>query len=257
MGVFEQFFHEILKYSMVGIGFIVFILLFFITAGYGRYTTKKWGPQLNAKLGWVIMECVSPILFFVYYITSPQTSNTTAIVFLFFWELHYIQRSFVYPFLIRGNKRMPIVIVLMGLIFNGINSYLQGRFLFVIKVPYPSSWLSSPVFLLGTVIFLVGFSINLQSDYILRHLRSTGDSGDNGYKIPHGGLFRYISCPNYFGEILEWIGWAFLTWSIAGLVFAFWTMANLIPRALSHHKWYHERFSEYPSERKAIIPFFL
>jgi protein-S-isoprenylcysteine O-methyltransferase Ste14 len=257
LGVFEQFFHEILKYSMFGIGFIVFILLFFITAGYGRYTTKKWGPQLNVKLGWVIMECISPTLFFVYYITSPQTSNTVAIVFLLLWELHYIQRSFVYPFLIRGNKKIPLVIVLMGLVFNGINSYLQGRFLFVIKVPYPSSWLYSPKFILGTLIFLAGFSINLQSDYILRHLRSQGDTGENGYQIPHGSLFRYISCPNYFGEILEWIGWAVLTWSIAGLVFTFWTMANLIPRAISHHKWYHENFSEYPTDRKAIIPFFL
>jgi 3-oxo-5-alpha-steroid 4-dehydrogenase 1 len=31
-------------------------------------------------------------------------------------------------------------------------------------------------------------------------------------------------------------------------------MANLIPRARSNHKWYLENFSDYPSERKALVP---
>ena len=117
---------------------------------------------------------------------------------------------------------------------------------------YSPVWLSSPKFIIGTIIFLIGFVINLHSDYILRHLRDLGDV--NGYKIPYGGLFKYISCPNYFGEILEWIGWAILTWSIPGLVFAVWTAANLIPRAVSHHKWYFATFPDYPKDRKAIIP---
>jgi 3-oxo-5-alpha-steroid 4-dehydrogenase 1 len=33
-----------------------------------------------------------------------------------------------------------------------------------------------------------------------------------------------------------------------------WTFANLAPRAWSHHKWYHEKFSDYPLDRKALIP---
>ena len=56
------------------------------------------------------------------------------------------------------------------------------------------------------------------------------------------------------GDIIDWIGWAILTWSISGLVFAIWTIANLFPRALAHHKWYQEKFSDYPKNRKAIIP---
>ncbi|MHA1777308.1 MAG: 3-oxo-5-alpha-steroid 4-dehydrogenase, partial [Promethearchaeota archaeon] len=109
-------------------------------------------------------------------------------------------------------------------------------------------------FIIGTIIWICGFIINIYSDYILRNLR---EPGENGYKIPYGGLFRFVSCPNYLGEILEWIGWAVLTWSISGLVFALWTIANLIPRAISHHRWYHQHFEEYPQNRKAIIPFIL
>ena len=57
-----------------------------------------------------------------------------------------------------------------------------------------------------------------------------------------------------FGEIIEWIGWTILTLSISGAVFALWTIANLVPRAFTHHKWYQEKFSNYPKNRKALIP---
>jgi len=93
--------------------------------------------------------------------------------------------------------------------------------------------------------------INQLSDNILLNLRKTPG---NGYKIPYGGLFRWVSCPNFFGEIIEWSGFALMIWSPAGLAFAVWTAANLIPRALDHHKWYRENFPDYPQERKAVFP---
>jgi hypothetical protein len=96
--------------------------------------------------------------------------------------------------------------------------------------------------------------VNLHSDGVLRSLRSTEDSG---YKIPSGGAFQFVSCGNYFGELIEWIGWACLTWSLAGVTFAAWTAANLIPRAVAHHRWYRDQFPDYPQKRKAIIPYIL
>jgi 3-oxo-5-alpha-steroid 4-dehydrogenase 1 len=251
----EHLFYLILKYIVLCIGLPVFVALFFVKAGYGRYLTKKWGPQMHEKLGWLIMESIPPILFFVFYIISDRTSNLTMIIFLLIWELHYIQRAFVYPFLMRGKKKIPITIIMMGLIFNGLNAYLQARYLYKLANlnKYPSTWLINPAFIIGTSLFFIGYVINLKSDFTLRHLRSPGEP--NGYKIPYGGLFRYISCPNYFGEILEWIGWAILTWSVTGVIFAVWTAANLIPRGRSHHSWYQMTFQDYPTNRKAIIPF--
>jgi len=78
--------------------------------------------------------------------------------------------------------------------------------------------------------------------------------GETGYRIPQGGLYRWISCLNYFGEIIEWAGWAIATWSLPGLAFAVWTFANLAPRARAHHAWYHQHFPEYPRERRALLP---
>ncbi|MEJ2006114.1 MAG: methyltransferase, partial [Cyclobacteriaceae bacterium] len=71
---------------------------------------------------------------------------------------------------------------------------------------------------------------------------------------PEGGLFRWVSCPHYFGEILEWSGWAVLTWSLPGFAFALFTFANLAPRAIAHHRWYKEKYENYPANRKALIP---
>jgi protein-S-isoprenylcysteine O-methyltransferase Ste14 len=94
--------------------------------------------------------------------------------------------------------------------------------------------------------------INIKSDDILFKLR---DKGDVGYKTPKGWLFNKVSCPNYLGELIEWVGWAIATWSLAGLSFALWTVANLVPRAISHHKWYKENLNDYPEKRKVLIPF--
>ncbi len=51
----------------------------------------------------------------------------------------------------------------------------------------------------------VGYAINHHADSVLLSLRKPGETG---YKIPYGGLYKYISCPNYFGEMVEWFGFA-------------------------------------------------
>lgn len=247
----EELIHTILQYSMFGLGIIVFIVLFFITAGYGRYKSKKWGYSINPKLGWFLMEFPSPVIVILIFFLSQKEQTIVSWIFLFIWELHYVQRAFIYPFLIRSTKKMPLVVISMGFMFNIINAYLQGRFIFELRDPLPNQWLTDIRFLGGFALFLFGYIINLQSDYILRHLRKFGESD---YKIPFGGFFEYVSCPNYLGEILEWVGWAILTWSLSGVLFAFWTGANLIPRAVKHHKWYHENYPEYPKNRKIIFP---
>jgi protein-S-isoprenylcysteine O-methyltransferase Ste14 len=166
--------------------------------------------------------------------------------------VHYGQRTFIFPLLIKGKQPMPISIIIFGILFNGINTYLQGRWIYTFSPPYLVNWLFSPLFIIGLIIFLSGFIINLHSDHIIRNLRKTGETE---YKIPYGGMFRWVSCPSYLGEITEWTGWAIITWSLPGLVFAGWTFANLFPRARSHHKWYLETFPDYPKRRKALIPY--
>jgi len=109
-------------------------------------------------------------------------------------------------------------------------------------------------FIIGVLLFFGGLAINIHSDYILRNLRKPGESG---YKIPKGGLFSYVSGANFFGEIVEWIGFALATGTLAAWAFALFTASNIGPRAWHHHQWYIEKFKDYPKNRKAIIPFLL
>lgn len=146
---------------------------------------------------------------------------------------------------------MPLLIVILAIVFNLFNAYLNARWISHFG-NYSFGWLTSPFFVVGTLMFGVGWLINLHSDTVLIHLRKPGETG---YKIPKGGFFRWVSAPNYFGELLEWLGWAIATWSLAGLAFWVYTAANLVPRAITNHRWYHEKFTDYPKERKALVPY--
>jgi steroid 5-alpha reductase family enzyme len=117
---------------------------------------------------------------------------------------------------------------------------------------YEAGDLAAPRFLIGVALFILGFAVNQAADWRLFHLR---EPGEMGYKIPGGALFRYVSCPNYLGEIVEWIGFAIASNTLAGLSFAVWTIANLLPRARSHHRFYLDKFTDYPRERRALVPF--
>lgn len=235
------------------LGAIVFIALFFIVAPYGRHARKGWGYTLGSKLAWIIMEAPSPIVFSVCFILGGVPVNAVIIIFFVLYMSHYIHRAFIYPFSLRGTARqMPLSIIAFGFIFNVMNGYLNGRYLFFFSDGrYTNSWLTDPRFVIGVLLFITGYIINRQSDLALRELRNNGDSG---YKISYSRFHRLVSSPNYLGEITIWIGWALATWSIAGVAFAFWTLANLLPRARANHEWYKKTFPDYPPERKALLP---
>ena len=227
-------------------------VLFSVAAPYGRHRRSGWGPVIRDRLGWIVMEAPAALVFVACFCVGRQPRTMALIALLAMWEVHYIHRAFIYPAGLRNRDgRMPVVIVGVAFLFNAVNAYLNGRYLFWFSGGYPASWLTDPRFLVGLVLFAAGYAINRQADLTLRSLRQPGESG---YKIPYGGLYRWISCPNYLGEILEWIGWAVATWSLAGLAFAVWVMANLVPRAWSHHRWYRDQFPDYPDSRRALVP---
>jgi protein-S-isoprenylcysteine O-methyltransferase Ste14 len=232
---------------------IVFILLFYISAPYGKFMRKGWGPSVRSKWAWLIMELPSPVLMAFFFITSEQKS-LPQIIFILLWLAHYIHRTLIYPFTQSGrDKSYPFILVCMAFIFNCFNGFINGFGVFHL-LSYNSSWLLSWQFIAGCLIFISGFIINKTADEKLRKLRR--ESPDE-YVIPYGWLFNLISNPHYFGEIIEWGGWALLTWSLPGFAFFIFTFANLFPRGVSSQQWYRSRFSGYPAKRKAIIPFII
>jgi steroid 5-alpha-reductase/3-oxo-5-alpha-steroid 4-dehydrogenase 1 len=198
------------------------------------------------------MELPACVLWAVIYAFGSNALTAAPLALFAIWQLHYVNRTFIFPFRIKAEgKTTPVSIVLTAIVFNTLNAYINARWVSELG-SYPTSWLADPRFLAGAATFLAGFAINQHADWVLMNLRKPGETG---YKIPHGGLYRFVTCPNYFGEILEWTGFAIASWSLPGLAFALYTFANLAPRAVSHHAWYREKFPDYPSGRKALIPF--
>ena len=250
-----QAFH-IFLIVMAALAVIVFVSLFFVDAGYGKFYNPKWGPSVDNRLGWVLME--APVFFAMLLLWwfSGRRADPVRLVFLLFFELHYFHRSFIFPLKIRGRSRMPLSIILMGVLFNTLNALMQGGWIFYLSPAgaYPVSWLGSLPFVLGTFLFFYGMFINIQSDGIIRNLRQPGDTR---LYLPKGGMFRFVTSANYFGEFLEWVGFAVLTWSLSGAVFALWTFANLAPRAARIYDMYQREFpDELDTEKvKRILPY--
>lgn len=234
---------------------IVFIALYFVKAGYGIFRTKQWGLSINNKVAWILME--APVFFVMLYMWASNGTPTTLPAFLAFllFELHYFQRSFIFPLMMKGQSQMPVAIMLMGIIFNVINGLLIGTSLFTLP---PSAYndgaayLTHPTAIAGIAIFFSGMGINLHSDHVIRHLRKPGD---NRHYLPQKGFYRYVTSANYFGELVEWTGFALLCSTPAAWLFVVWTAANLVPRAAAIHKRYRDEFGDAVGSRKRILPF--
>ncbi|UKN02568.1 DUF1295 domain-containing protein [Paracrocinitomix mangrovi] len=245
----------IICYVWLGIAIAVHITMFFITAPFGRHTTTKWGPSINNKAGWIIMEAPSLLIMSYFLIFGTYSQESYAWIIFAFWIFHYINRTITYPIRIKAtDKKMPLVIAINAIFFNLMNAGLNGYYLGELADPslYGDEWLMNPRTWFGIFLFVVGMGINWRADHILINLRKPGETG---YKIPKGFLFDWVSSPNLMGEVIEWTGFAIMAWNLPALTFAAWTFANLVPRAKNHHDWYKQRFPEYPEKRKAIFPY--
>lgn len=242
---------------MAGIAFIVFVALYFVKAGYGMFRTPSWGLSINNKVAWVCMESPVFVVMLVLWACSGVGYALPQFLFFLLFQLHYLQRSFVFPFLMKGKSRMPVAIMAMGIVFNVLNGIMQAGGLFWFNEYVPTGiglgYLLQPNALAGLALFAVGMGINLHSDHVIRHLRKPGDTR---HYLPQKGMYRYVTSANYFGELVEWTGFAILTASPAAWVFFWWTAANLVPRANAiYHKYCDEFGAEAVGKRKRIIPF--
>lgn len=239
-------------WAWVTVAVVTFSVLFFTSAPYGRHEREGWGPKVPARLGWIIMEAPSFFLIVALYAASDARGPLPTIA-VGLWGGHYAYRSFVYPFLARlTGKEMPALIAALAIVFNLANAGFNGLVLFYGQVSEGWGAVLGIHAVLGLVLFAIGFTVHVHSDHVLRTLRAPGETG---YRIPNRGLHRWVSSPNYLGECAQWAGFALLTWNLASLSFFIWTAANLVPRAHRHAQWYRETFTDYPEERRIIIPF--
>ncbi len=247
-----------LAFAYVG---IVIIAAPFVDTPYGRFASEKFGLNLGPRFGWFLMELPATLVFFAVFFSGDHWSEPVPLVFAGMWALHYANRGFFFPFSIRvppGAKgSFSIMVVGTGWLATSMHGYLNAAY--VSDLGDYGGWFSDARFWVGLVVYYVSYALVLHSDSIIRNLRTREEvaRGEKVYRIPQGGMFRFVTCPNYLFEITGWAGFAVCTWSLGSVFVLGISIANLVPRALSTHKWYRERFEDYPAERKALIPFIL
>ncbi|KAH9487558.1 Steroid 5-alpha-reductase det2 [Bulinus truncatus] len=227
-------------------------------APYGRHekANVNWGPMIPQRLGHMLSDAIPGVFLFslVFFLYSSEENDKKILNYIFYsiFLCHTVHRGILHPLIMRyKNPKVAVGIVLGGGIPNLLYHWLNANHIAVADYHY--YYYYDPRFILGVLAYFIGFAINRWADWRLRSLRKT--KGNKGYYIPHGGLFELVSCPNYFGEFIQWIGWTLATWSLAGFVWACFSSATFFARSRHNHQWYKDHFQDYPPTRKALIPF--
>jgi 3-oxo-5-alpha-steroid 4-dehydrogenase 1 len=240
---------------------VVALISVVLPSPYGRFGSKRFGVGLSPKLGWLLMELPATVAFTGFFLAGPRRGDLVPLIFLGVWLVHYGNRGFVFPLLIRVPKGVKgsfsLVTITVGWGVTTVHGYLHAAYFTSVGPHYTVDWLTDPRFLIGLPLYLVSLVLNIHSDAVLRNLRSKDEvaAGEKVYRIPKGGLFRWVTSPSYLTELTAWAGFAIFTWSPGGLFILAISLANLVPRARATHRWYRGRFADYPPGRKALVPF--
>ena len=253
--------------TLLAIGFVFATLIllssFKGTAKYGgRFGVKGKGVKLGPKVGWIVMELPGLMVFPVIFFMGDNAMQPVPLFFLGVWLIHYANRALINPLLMRvqpgTQSSFDISVVFFGWVTLTLHGYFNAAYLSQLGDHFDTGWFGDPRFIAGLTIYAFGFTLNVYSDYVLRNLRSENPSPDEPrYRIPYGGGFRWVTCPQYLGEILSFTGIAVMTWNLGAVFILTMTVANLVPRAMYTHRWFHKNFENYPEERRAVIPYVL
>jgi len=232
----------------------------FMHAPYGRFASAKRSVNLDPRLGWFLMELPSTLAFWPVFVCGQNATQTVPLVLATIWGIHYLNRGFIFPALMRvprGARTFGLLTVVTGMIVTSLHGYLNARFFSALSPHYGAEWLHDPRFGMGLTIYAVGLVVNIHADAIIRNLRTAEEieRGEKVYRIPRGGAFQWVTNGSYLGELMAWTGFALLTWSLPGLFILAISAANLVPRAIETHRWYQQRFPDYPKERRILIPY--
>ena len=166
---------------IIAITVIPLSMLFFshVPTPYGRfYKEDIWGPTLDEKHAWAIMEATGLVMFLVfYYLYGCNRTSKVPLLFLGLWSFHYINRAIIYPYAImkQKHKKFPLILVILGFFYLSMFSYLNSKNVSC-NPKYTDDWYKSPTFIIGVIIFFIGFIINVWSDIKIRLLKKNLDN---------------------------------------------------------------------------------
>ncbi|KAI8108235.1 hypothetical protein M9434_006264 [Picochlorum sp. BPE23] len=215
------------------------------------FVPQKWfshfyivGSVWNAVVLLLLLQKTTPAYF------SSLLCSCTLILF----QVHVVRRFIETVYIMKYPKdaRMHVLAYVFGLSYYIMVPMTYAYPLYAHQACRHSSVVRE---IMGVVICLLGQLVQSHSHYILSTLGKSKNT--RRYVIPRGGLFQFVSCPHYFGEIVLYVGLALTgtEGTLSGWYPCVWVVLNLILAARMTHAWYKEHFKTYPATRKALIPF--
>jgi len=227
---------------------------------------KDLGPQIGYKTLF-ILEYLGPLVVYPLFYYRPSfiygsgadraPTHFAQDLALLSWSFHYgkriLETLFVHRF---SNDTMPLKNIFKNCGyywgFAALVSYFVNKPQFVEP--------SHNQVLFGAGLFFVSEIGNFITHMQLRNLRPEGTRKRG---IPRGFLFDLVSCPNYFMEILAWIGFSVMTQTMPSLLFTLVGSVQMWIWAKDKHRKYKKEFDGkegrelYPKGRKILIPYIL
>uniref|UniRef100_A0A1E1X116 Putative 3-oxo-5-alpha-steroid 4-dehydrogenase family protein n=1 Tax=Amblyomma aureolatum TaxID=187763 RepID=A0A1E1X116_9ACAR len=166
---------------------------------------------------------------------------------------HFLKREFESLFIHRFSKStMPIVNLFVNcfhywvLCGVGIGYYVfHPRYAEIILISRHEKSILIASF------FFCQF-MSLMSHIALRNLRPKGTKVRG---VPSSWGFQYVSCANYFWELVIWVIVALLTNTLSSYFFVVVVATILCQWAQKRHRRYIKEVPHYDKRKKAIIPF--
>lgn len=273
----------------------------------GRTSSPSKTFNLPGRYAWSVAEMIGPLnLIFIFYSLPaklpPLSSTMTTIspktglfgtglpitheIMGLLYVLHYINRAGVTPlYMAPSMSPIHLVVFISMCVFQYVNSSsLAGWICYTAQDRINSlsstkvdARLTSPLSILGMILFVAGLGGNIAAEWSLfdlrrgaakRRAKSEGKATvtyDKVYVVPEPkGLFTYVMFPHYLLEWVEWTGYWILggAWGLgwswrtsAALMFLVNELVTMSPRAWNGVEWYEKKFGKRAlAGRNAVIP---
>ncbi|XP_076650287.1 polyprenal reductase [Halictus rubicundus] len=222
---------------------------------YSVFYKYLWNGDIPNIMIWTLNMCLGtnrqPLV-------SPENTFVAALLL----TIHCWKRLYEsYYINIFSGKMMNIAHYIIGFYhyFGTLISIIGESKGFVEGSESYFSWKSiTYIHLIFAFIVILSSYAQLRANYILRGLRKdkTGEIISTVYKIPHGGLFEYVSGALQITEIIIYMSLSVILWQSSTYHYVtIWVVINQIFTAVLTHKWYIQTFQNYPKSRKILLPF--
>ena len=195
-------------------------------------------------------------------LSNNHANQDLKYLILVLWALHYIRRTVEVLFIHIYKRKMPLFDSIGASVYYWVLALFVAWSINGDNYKLPTVYSIIP----GVVLFVLGETGNAWCHLQLRFFRTkeylvTMVAPETGHVLPNGCLFNWLSCPHYFFEIIAWLGFFLVTWTVPSGCLLLFTIITLVIYSHKKHGAYVAEFDGengrpiYPKNRKALIPF--